>query len=102
MGDPEAYESVIAAYLRDCERRGLRPATVRYYAMALREIGAAAGRSRGGQAFSSRGWAGRSPRTRFATRSPTPGHGQGSRSRSARTSCATGMRGYDQGTVAWL
>jgi hypothetical protein len=29
------FDDAVDAYLRDCERRGLRPATLRYYRMVL-------------------------------------------------------------------
>lgn len=35
-----SHDSVAAEYLRDCARRGLRPATIRYYAMVIRRVAA--------------------------------------------------------------
>jgi site-specific recombinase XerD len=35
------YASAVAAYLADCRRRGLRPATLRYYEMVLTRFGSA-------------------------------------------------------------
>jgi len=37
------YDKAVAAYLRDGQRRGLRPATIRYYQMALERVGAERG-----------------------------------------------------------
>ena len=34
------FDDAVEAYLRDCERRGLRPATLRYYRMVLGRFGA--------------------------------------------------------------
>jgi hypothetical protein len=33
--DRSDYDAALAAYLADCIRRGLRPATIRYYRMVL-------------------------------------------------------------------
>lgn len=38
MDEPDTLSKAIGAYLRDCERRGLRPATVRSYDTALRRF----------------------------------------------------------------
>ena len=35
-----SFDDAVEAYLRDCERRGLRPATLRYYRMVLGRFGA--------------------------------------------------------------
>lgn len=37
---PTEYQAAVDSYLADCRRRGLRPATIRYYRMALERIGA--------------------------------------------------------------
>lgn len=41
--DPSNYQQAVLAYLQDCQRRGLRPATIRYYGMVLRRFQAATG-----------------------------------------------------------
>jgi hypothetical protein len=38
---PSDWDRAVTDYLRDCERRGLRPATVRYYRMVLDRMGTA-------------------------------------------------------------
>ena len=38
---PSEWNQAVAEYLRDCDRRGLRPATVRYYRMVLERLGMA-------------------------------------------------------------
>ncbi len=39
--DPSNYQLTTVAYLEDCRRRGLRPATIRYYDMVLRRFATA-------------------------------------------------------------
>lgn len=41
--EPSSFELVTIEYLRDCARRGLRPATIRYYRMVLTRFGAVTG-----------------------------------------------------------